>query len=1161
MLIGRLAKSGQQEKTSLLEPSMEATAGIKPKEKTAWDILAGSPLGKTLETSGRIAGEAAKMPSSFLSKETRRAKETDNPLEFLLQSPTAQAIKTPVNLARATVSGIEQGAKDLSGMVSNTLYYKEFLKDYSGARDKFTEQIKPLQDRIKKEKDEKKKKKYQGLLTQQVEEFKKEWEPEKHFSEAYRMTPLQAAASGARAGIDAFSLPFAGKQLFGAATGKILPSVAQGLEGGLIGGGFAFFDSLANGESVEEATKKAAIAGTAGFGLGLALPKVFSFLGSKVRDEAGKEAVNALQEKITKESPEVQENFVKGFLKDNPDFISTQKIASEIPEEKLTTQEISERIAKDIDNIDADLKRFGKGTGEVSSSLSAKESPDIVSQIETKFPKQQQENVLDVISGTDKGKTRGFVQSVQKTPNISDLTKEKVAGTYIPKKNLELMGEAKVLLENSANLDLKNIDGIDKKIAATMKEALNLDAAGEHQAAANLYNNLAEKGTELGRAVQAYSMLPKMSPQAIALSVAGKINKYNRTATAKIPPLTGDQLKIISDLVENIDKLSGREKNIAINELEGVINGFIPSTLVDKAISVWKAGLLTSLRTHARNLVGNTIMQGAEIAKDPVATLADILMSKRTGKRTQTSTLSGYGTGAMKGLRAAKDIMLTGFDPEKEISKFDIKKVNWGKNPVEQGLKKITDFVFNSLSAADKPFWNASYARSLYDQAGAEAINAGQQGSKDFIQKLVQNPSEEMLKIATRDANYATFKDRNILSEIASGIKRTAQDPKWGKGAEIGKLVTEVFMPFTGVPSSIAEKTIAYSPVGLIKGSYNMGRVLAGQVPELQRQAAQEVGRGVMGTGLFGLGAYLMSKGIISGQPKDAKESALWQLQGKQPNSILLGGKWRRIESIGPQSLVFLAGAKLQEETGKPEGSVAAYGAGLLKDQLSQTFLSGVQAPLAAIQDPARYGKSYLGGLSSSVVPNIVKDAARAFDPDARELNTVGDYFVASIPWLRNNLLPKRDVLGNIVPQEPTGIKAFLDLFASKTPVDNLVINELVRLASVGNDATPSKLALNQTIAKEKVKLTFRQLDELEKEIGIKLKPKLEKLVQSKQYLKLEDEKKAEKISDLISDVRSAVKKKPTTESLLLLSEESKDTKKEPRKTSSSGKFSGRMAK
>jgi len=728
---------------------------------------------------------------------------------------------------------------------------------------------------------------------------------------------------------------------------------------------------------------------------------------------------------------------------------------------------------------------------------------------------------------TDVEKLLGFTKSVKEAPIVAPQTKAKVNGTYTVKPNTKLMGEAKALLESGASIDFKNVADLDQKVAATIQEAINLDKAGKHDAAANLYNNLAEHGKELGRAVQAYSMIDKMSPQAIALSVAAKIKNYNINAMKKIPELTGEQTKLITKLVDQADKLKGREKNIALNKLQQTLNSFIPSSLADKAITVWKAGLLTSLRTHERNLLGNAIMSASEIAKDPVAAVFDQLMSFRTGQRTMTPTLRGLASGAAKGTKAMVDVVRYGFDPEESISKFDIKQITWGNNPVEKFLKGATEAVFRPLSGEDKIFWHAAYARSLYDTAGAAAINAGKQGDGKFIEKLVKNPTDDMLKSALNDANYATFHDKNVLNEVANSIKRVASSPKLKAGAEVGKVVTEVLAPFTGVPSSIVEKTIAYSPIGLIKGAMKAGKVVASNVPELQRQAAQEIGRGVVGSGLFGLGAYLMSQGLMTGQPKDAKEADLWAAQGKMANSVLVGGKWRSVNSIGPQNLVMLAGAKYNEAMGKEGTTVekaGAYAGGLAKDQLSQTFLAGVQQPLNAITDPARYGKSYIGNQVASVIPNIIKDTAKAGDASQRENNTTTDYITNSLPGLRNNNIEKRDVLGNPMKQEPTGAAAFYDLFNSKTPISNTVTDELGRLNEAGHNVVPSKLQKDQTIQGDKLKLTPEQLNVLEAKTGEELSMQMEALFNSTEYQDLPDSDKADAVTSLISKVRKVVR-------------------------------------
>lgn len=725
-------------------------------------------------------------------------------------------------------------------------------------------------------------------------------------------------------------------------------------------------------------------------------------------------------------------------------------------------------------------------------------SPNIVSQ-----------DVKKVILGSPV-KQKQLITRMKGSSNFPNEITQALNGTYVPKTNEETINIAK----NVVRLDPKNAEiralspqnAVDQAIGA---ELFNKYMSTGNVSKANEIIN-ATSGTTPGQMVQILSQYDKTTPQGAVKFAQSTINQYNKTHANTPLQLSNDTIKSLFDKATAIQKMpQGRERNILSQNLMEQVNALIPSSIIDKGITVWKAGLLTSLRTHERNLIGNTIHQGAEIAKDIPASVADKLMSLKTGNRSLTLTTRGIGSGTQKGLRSAKDIITTGFDPEQAIAKYDVKNITWGNNPIEQGLKKYTDTVFRTLGAADKPFYNASFARSLYDQAGASAINAGRNGDSKFIQNLVNSPTSQMLANATKDAETATFKNKNMLSDVASSFKQ--------KAGPLGDIVA----PFTGVPSSIAGQIVAYSPIGLIKGALNAGKVVAGQVPELQRQAAQEIGRGVMGTGLIGIGAYLASKGLITGQPKDAQESRQWQLQGKQANSILVNGKWRAIGSIGPEFLVSLAGAKAQQELSPNGGGVGALAAGVGKDFLSQTFLQGVQGPLNALTDPARYAQQYAQGQIASGIPNIVKDTAKAFDPLARQTNSIGDAIKSGIPGVRNTLLPQRDALGQPIKQQPTGAGAFLDLFNSKTPINNdPVISELSRLNDTGNNATPSKLGKAQTINGVKTTLTPEQLDAFNGTSGLQVKQALNSLIKDPNYLKLSDQDKSTAVSNTIAQAR-----------------------------------------
>jgi hypothetical protein len=750
----------------------------------------------------------------------------------------------------------------------------------------------------------------------------------------------------------------------------------------------------------------------------------------------------------------------------------------------------------------------------------------IISSVDTKSAQSLLNNVkknVPVKGGVDKTPFK-FNQSAKESKLVSPQAKIRLTGGDKIRRNIEL--------ENTVATKLSKMDDLkahefaiktksDEGTTAAIQLAQKYRKQGNFDLEASLINEKAKRLREAGREVQAARLVDQMSPEGVVSSAAQTIQRYNETAKKPIAELTGSMAESFTQKAQAIEGMvEGREKQVALWNLKQDLADLVPSSIADKAVTVWKAGLLTSLRTHERNLIGNTIMQGSEIAKDIPATLVDKALSLRTGQRTLTPTLKGMKEfGSKKTRQIVSDMARYGVDLAGDLNKFDIKRVTWADTPVQQGLKKYTDIVFRTLGAEDKTFYSSAYARSLYDQAGAIAINNGKKGDVKFIKSLVKKPTDEMVTTATTNAEYAVFRDKNKLSGLASTLKNYTSK-KW-----YTQIPAEVVAPFTGVPSSIVGKTIAYSPIGLVNGLKNATKVVAGaEVPGLQRLASQEIGRGVIGTGLFGIGAFLMNQGLMTGQPKDAKESDLWVAQGKQANSVMVDGKWRSINSIGPQTLVLLAGAKAEEMMGKEGGSLGEYAASLGKDQLSQTFLAGVQGPLNAITDPNRYGKSYVGNQVASVIPNIIKDTSKAFDKLQRENNNITDYVQNSIPGWRNQNTPKRDVLGNELKQEPTGAMAFVDLFNSKTPIDNPVVNELVRLNLVGSNATPSKTLATQSVNGQKVKLTPEQLDKLEAASGGTMRANLDSLVKSTGYTQLSDEAKAKQIDKVVQDAKLQAK-------------------------------------
>ena len=82
---------------------------------------------------------------------------------------------------------------------------------------------------------------------------------------------------------------------------------------------------------------------------------------------------------------------------------------------------------------------------------------------------------------------------------------------------------------------------------------------------------------------------------------------------------------------------------------------------------------------------------------------------------------------------------------------------------------------------------------------------------------------------------------------------------------------------------------------------------------------------------------------------------------------------------------------------------------------ISTTYLSGLANLMRALTDPERYGESWNEGYASSLVPKIIGQSAQMIDPYQREVHGGLDAIQAQFPWLREKLVPKKDVWGENV--------------------------------------------------------------------------------------------------------------------------------------------------
>lgn len=489
----------------------------------------------------------------------------------------------------------------------------------------------------------------------------------------------------------------------------------------------------------------------------------------------------------------------------------------------------------------------------------------------------------------------------------------------------------------------------------------------------------------------------------------------------------------------------------------------------EKLLSLWKAGLLTSPTTHLANIGGNTTMATLEAMKEAPAAATDWLLGLATGQRSKDfnplAAASAAGRGAIKGAREAS-LILRGVPLEDAIRKFDLGRRTNFNNALLDGY---VNGVFKSLQAEDRVFRGMALEMALDEQARVLAkIEAKAGGSfADALQRLRAQPTDEMAAAALHAAETATFQNRGALTQAISGFKQTAR--AHGPMGRAVAAATDVVAPFTNTPLNVALRVGEYAGGGYVAGTINLARlasrVMRGAKPEeiraVQRLASEQLGRAATGSLAIYLGYRLASRDKITGtrSPKSSERDQM-ALEGKQPASVQVGDEWHQLQRISPLGNLLVLGKVLYDIQHDPEAGglperAGRFGSEVVKGVGEQSFLRGVSGAMEALTNPQDRASAFVRQTATSVVPTVVKRVASGLDPVQRNVKTVREAFMASLPGLRDDLPMKVDQLGQ--PMQRTG-GVLTALFDPTSPTTDRTRDPLIgTLARVGASLTQLK--------------------------------------------------------------------------------------------------------
>ena len=755
----------------------------------------------------------------------------------------------------------------------------------------------------------------------------------------------------------------------------------------------------------------------------------------------------------------------------------------------------------------------------------------------------------------DQTRTRQYVRTAAEASQVPDsfingITQDVMNDVYayVPISNNEAMNRAVSTVENMG-LDKAieqwnaavNGDHMPGKYDVALGEYL-LTLAGKNNdpaLASKMIIELSTVATNAGQAVQAMSMLKRMTPegQLMALQkVADRINRERPDSNVKIPETIIDRVQRVNPRdTEAVDQIM-HDGLVAIAEQ-------VPSTWLDKW-NAWRyLAMLGNPRTHIRNIAGNAAFAPIVYTKDFLAGAIEGVVdaaSKATGGQGIARTKT-----ALSALPFSKRSEYLDFVREDFQKMKDVINGGGGKNPADvvrdnqkvftsklmQPVEKAGKLNSKLLEAEDLAFKKIHYERALMQYLAANKID---------LSTVTEETLNRGRNYAIREAQKATFAD---ASAFASALNRLSRQHK------AAQFLIEGNLPFKKTPVNILKRGVEYSPAGVLdavtRKAYQLKTGKIGAAEFIDSLSA-----GLTGTGVMALGMWLASAGLLSGGLGDDKDDQFSKLQGEQEYALKIGDTSYTIDWAAPAALPLFVGAEIVDlyrdsKTGEvPLSKLLESLTNLSEPMVNMSMLQGVKEAIENVkfsnQEIPDIIFNSIASYMGQGVPTLLGQIARTTD-DTRRRNYVeqGSAFPSlqmalqrnksKIPGALQTQQPYVDAWGR---EEPTGNIAerafsnFLSPGYTSEKQTSYMEKELERLYEETGDSSvlPSSAQKSVTNQGEKYVLTAEEYTEYQRTMGKTSYELLSKLTGSSEYKKLTDEQRTDAVSEVYSYAKDLAK-------------------------------------
>lgn len=383
-------------------------------------------------------------------------------------------------------------------------------------------------------------------------------------------------------------------------------------------------------------------------------------------------------------------------------------------------------------------------------------------------------------------------------------------------------------------------------------------AEGDYNAASDILVALTAVETNAGQTVQAARLMKSLTPEGRIFTVQKMVSNLEAQINQRRAANKQIEIDVPDTLLQTYQNAATADaQEAALQNIYQNVADQIPTSLGEAAQQWRYFSMLANPSTHAKNIMGNVSGAVAKIGKDNLAALMETVFIGNKEGRTKAflnplnkadqnllnlgwadydNAVDLYEDSTGKYSNTAGDIN----------DKRRYWKINDPQNALTRGIDKALNIAekannLNSKALEVEDMW---FSKPMYSVALAGYMKAN--GLTEI--------TDAARTYAMTEAKKGTYNDLNAVSKWATSL---------GKGSKLGRFLSSTVYPFKKVPANVMVRTVEYSPLGYLKGAWDLIQMQKGNPDITAAKAIDDFAAATTGTALLGVGAMLAKQGIL----------------------------------------------------------------------------------------------------------------------------------------------------------------------------------------------------------------------------------------------------------------------------------------------------------